>query len=92
VGGEAIAIATDHAMHIFNDYIIQTFRNVLCLTYLDAAFLLLFFLFLRQLGQGHHNSICQLLWALFLPNPPCQLYLWEETGVLGENPRLSAER
>ena len=26
------------------------------------------------------------------PNPPCQLSLWEETGVPGENPRLSAER
>ena len=26
------------------------------------------------------------------PNQPCQLSLWEETGVLGENPRLSAER
>ena len=25
-------------------------------------------------------------------NPPCQLSLWEETGVPGENPRLSAER
>ncbi len=23
---------------------------------------------------------------------PCQLSLWEETGVPGENPRLSAER
>ena len=28
----------------------------------------------------------------FLPNSPCQLSLWEETGVPGENPRLSAER
>ena len=26
------------------------------------------------------------------PNPLCQLSLWEETGVPGENPRLSAER
>ena len=26
------------------------------------------------------------------PKPPCQFSLWEETGVLGENPRLSAER
>ena len=24
-------------------------------------------------------------------NPPCQLSPWEETGVPGENPRLSAE-
>ena len=28
----------------------------------------------------------------FLPNPPCQLSLWEETGVPGGNPQLSAER
>jgi hypothetical protein len=28
----------------------------------------------------------------FLPNPPCQLSMWEETGVPGGNPRLSAER
>jgi hypothetical protein len=28
----------------------------------------------------------------FLPNSPCQLSLWEETGVPGGNPRLSAER
>ena len=26
------------------------------------------------------------------PYIPCQLSLWEETGVPGENPRLSAER
>ena len=25
------------------------------------------------------------------PNPPCQHSLWEETGVPGENPRLSVE-
>jgi hypothetical protein len=45
----------------------------------------------NTLEQGHHNSICQSLWAL-LPNPPCQLSLWEGTGVPGGNPRLSAER
>ena len=28
----------------------------------------------------------------YVPNPPCQLSLWEETGVPGENTRLSAER
>ena len=28
----------------------------------------------------------------YLTPPPCQLSLWEETGVPGENPRLSAER
>ena len=42
-------------------------------------------------GQGHHNSVSQLLGPV-LPNPPSQLSLWEETGVPGENPRLSAER
>jgi hypothetical protein len=26
------------------------------------------------------------------PNPSCQHSLWEETGVRGENPRLSVER
>jgi hypothetical protein len=38
-----------------------------------------------------HTSlmICALT---YVPNPPCQLSLWEETGVPGENPRLSAER
>ena len=30
--------------------------------------------------------------GLVLPIPPCQLSLREETGVPGENPRLSAER
>jgi hypothetical protein len=51
-------------------------------------FVVYLFIYLAlQLGQSHHNSICQLLWAL-LPNPPCQLSLWEETGVPGENPRL----
>jgi hypothetical protein len=38
----------------------------------------------------------QQLWYYFLNcvylNPPCQLSLWEETGVPGENPRLSTER
>ena len=42
-------------------------------------------------GQGHHNSVSQLLWAR-ITYPPCQLSLWQETGVPGENPRLSAER
>jgi hypothetical protein len=38
-----------------------------------------------------HTSlmICPLT---YVPNPPCQLSLWEETGVPGENPRLSVER
>ena len=38
-------------------------------------------------GQGHHNSVSQLVWARII-YPPCQLFLWEETGVPGENPRL----
>jgi hypothetical protein len=36
------------------------------------------------------------LWYSFpnyvYPNPPCQLFLWEETVAPGENPQLSAER
>ena len=42
-------------------------------------------------GQGHYNSVSQLLWVL-ITYPPCQLSLWEETRVPGENSRLSAER
>jgi hypothetical protein len=38
----------------------------------------------------------QQLWCYFpnyiWPNPPCKHLLWEETGVPGENPRLSEER
>ena len=35
-----LAIATGHAMQTFNEFgIIQTFRNVLSLTYLDAGLL-----------------------------------------------------
>ena len=32
----------------------------------------------------------KIIYLLFIP--PSQLSLWEETGVPGENPRLSAER
>ena len=35
-------------------------------------------------GQGHHNSICHFF--ILLHNPLCQLSLWKETGVPGENP------
>ena len=41
-------------------------------------------------GQGHHNSVSQMLYAR--SQLSCQLTLWEETGVPGENPWLSAER
>ena len=34
----------------------------------------------------------QLKIIYLLSIPPSQLSLWEETGVPGENPRLSAER
>ena len=30
-----------------------------------VKFIYLFIYLACQLGQGHHNSICQLLWALF---------------------------
>ena len=36
------------------------------------------------------DRVRQLLWARITYLPPCQLSLWEETGVPGENPRLSA--
>jgi hypothetical protein len=41
--------------------------------------------------QMAHTSlmICPLT---YVPNPPRQLSLWEETAAPGENPRLSAER
>jgi hypothetical protein len=35
---------------------------------------------------------CCIFPLTYVPNPPCQLSLWEETGVPGGNPRLSAER
>jgi hypothetical protein len=55
---------------------------------------LLIYLALPTRAGSPQQQICQLLclWALSLPNPPCQLSLWEETGAPGENPRLSAER
>ena len=39
-----------------------------------------------------YDSILVISNMALKPNPPCQLSLWEETGVPGENPRLSAER
>ena len=41
--------------------------------------------------QGHHNTYANYCGPA-LPNPACQLSLWEETGVHGGNPRPSAER
>ena len=49
------------------------------------------FVYLAYPQQGYHNSVSQLLLPI-LPIPPCQLSLWEETRVPGENPQLSAER
>ena len=44
-------------------------------------------------GLGHHNSICSYCGPVLLNPPwPCQLSLWEKTGVPGGNPRLSTER
>ena len=57
----------------------------------DKTSILFYFLFSFAARGGHHNSVSQLLWARIIPNPPCQLSLWEQTGVPGENPRLSAE-
>jgi hypothetical protein len=52
--------------------------------YAYLYYLLLDYLFLQQLWCYFPNYV--------YPNPPCQLFLWEETGAPGENPRLSAER
>ena len=50
----------------------------------------LFFILLR-----HKSRVTTTAWTNccgpVVRNPPCQLSLWEETGVPGENPRLSAE-
>ena len=58
---------------------------------LMSLYFFIFFYLTSPQGQGHHNSVSQLLWPR-ITYPPCQLSLWEETGVPGENPRLSAER
>ena len=60
---------------------IEPFPDIL-MSHVTSQF---FILLTSPHGQGHHNSVSQLLWAV-LPIPPCQLSLWEETGVPGENP------
>ena len=49
----------------------------------------IFYLLALPHGQGHHNSVSQLLWAHMQYLPPCQLSLLEEPRG---NPRLSVER
>ena len=59
-----------------------------------------------SLMHGHVHTICShnmatqhvffiylfsFIYLAVLPNPLRQLSLWEETGIPGENPRLSAE-
>ena len=55
----------------------------------SAVFILFIFILLdlptRAGSPQQHKPITV---GPFLPNPPCQLSLWEETGVPGENPRL----
>ena len=49
----------------------------------------------RELIIIHNFQFTPCFWAFSVtdwPNPPSQLSLWEETGVPGENPRLSTER
>ena len=46
-----------------------------------------FFIRFCQLGQGGHKQHMSITVGP-LPNPPCQLSLWEETEVPGENQRL----
>jgi hypothetical protein len=62
---------------LFSDRLHQVLRLLVYLLSLD-------YLSLQQLWYYFPNYV--------YPNPPCQLPLWEETGALGENPRLSAER
>ena len=52
---------------------------------------ILFYLTSPQ-GQGHHNSVGQLLWTRVTYPSLSTIPVWGETGVPGENPRLSAER
>ena len=62
--------------------------------YIPITVYIYFFYLAYPQEQGHHNSMSQSLWArmTYLTLSPCrQLSLWEETGVPGENPRLSAE-
>ena len=50
-------------------YLFYLFLFFYFIFYFFIIIFLLFYLFYLfsfcQLGQGHHNSICQLLWALF---------------------------
>jgi hypothetical protein len=51
--------------------------------------------YIKYLLSPDYLSLQQLRYYFpncFYPNPPWQLFLWEETGAHGENPRLSAER
>jgi hypothetical protein len=59
-----------------------------------SRFLLFIYLALptRAGSPQQHMPITVGPFCLTHPNPPCQLSLWEETGVPGGNPRLLAER
>ena len=54
------------------------------------------YLFIYLFNFAHKGRVTTTAYAnycgLALPNPPCQLSLWEETAIPGENPRPSAER
>ncbi len=57
---------------------------------------LFFFVFIFLFNFAYKGRVTTIAYANYcgpaLPNPPCQPSLWEETGVLGADPRPSAER
>ena len=61
-------------------------------SYLKHAHFYLFIYLALPTRAGSPQQHMPITVGPFLPNPPCQLSLWEETGVPGGNPRLSAER
>jgi hypothetical protein len=58
----------------------------------DCLFIYLFIYLALPTRAGSPQQDMPITVGPFVSNPPCQLSLWEETGVPGGNPRLSAER
>ena len=51
---------------------------------IQGLFIYLFIYLVSPQGQGHHNSVSQLLCARIIPNPPCQLSKLGTFEVKGE--------
>ena len=51
---------------------------------IQGLFIYLFIYLASPQGQGHHNSVSQLLCARIIPNPPCQLSKLRTLEVKGE--------